>query len=394
VLSGTEPWFWLVGGTGLATLLLGGYAAMFQNDLKGLLAYSTISHLGLITAAAGPEQPAGRRGRRVPHHEPRHLQGVAVHGRGHHRPRNRHARHPPPVGPVPLMPITATLAMVASAAMAGVPLLNGFLSKEMFFAEAIDWTPPAPGSTRRCLCRHAGRRIFAVAYSLRFIHGVFFGPPPTDLPREPHEPPRWMRVPVELLVLACLVVGILPALSIGPFLNCRPRARAGRATAAYSLAVWHGFNLPLVMSLVALVGGALLYLRWAGAICGTGPEGRRSAPARGAAHLRAPAGRCSWRLGARARAAARHAAAAAAAALLVLVALAPGRWPRWLGAGAPRRRAFTRPSRCCGCGRRLPAPWARPGRPSTTGWPRWCCWAARGSSPASPSSGSRRPIWR
>ncbi|MDE2614785.1 MAG: monovalent cation/H+ antiporter subunit A, partial [Burkholderiales bacterium] len=49
VLAGTDAWFWIVGGAGLATLLLGAYAAMFQNDLKGLLAYSTISHLGLIT---------------------------------------------------------------------------------------------------------------------------------------------------------------------------------------------------------------------------------------------------------------------------------------------------------------------------------------------------------
>src|SRR6185369_2663484 len=49
VLSGTELWFWVVTCTGAATLLLGGYVAMFQRDLKALLAYSTISHLGLIT---------------------------------------------------------------------------------------------------------------------------------------------------------------------------------------------------------------------------------------------------------------------------------------------------------------------------------------------------------
>src|SRR5690606_15154844 len=42
VLSGSDLWFWIVGGAGLASLLLGAYAAMFQNDLKGLLAYSTI----------------------------------------------------------------------------------------------------------------------------------------------------------------------------------------------------------------------------------------------------------------------------------------------------------------------------------------------------------------
>jgi len=57
VMGGTEPWFWLVGGAGLLTLLIGGYAAMFQNDLKGLLAYSTISHLGLITLLLGLNSP-------------------------------------------------------------------------------------------------------------------------------------------------------------------------------------------------------------------------------------------------------------------------------------------------------------------------------------------------
>ncbi|HRH88575.1 MAG TPA: proton-conducting transporter membrane subunit, partial [Rubrivivax sp.] len=57
VLSGTDAWFWIVGGAGLSTLLLGAYAAMFQNDLKGLLAYSTISHLGLITLLLGLNSP-------------------------------------------------------------------------------------------------------------------------------------------------------------------------------------------------------------------------------------------------------------------------------------------------------------------------------------------------
>ena len=53
VLSGTELWFWLVAGTGLATMLFGAVVALFQSDIKGLLAYSTISHLGLITALFG-----------------------------------------------------------------------------------------------------------------------------------------------------------------------------------------------------------------------------------------------------------------------------------------------------------------------------------------------------
>ena len=56
-LAGTEAWFWVVTGVGVTTLLIGAYAAMFQRDLKGLLAYSTISHLGLITLLLGLNSP-------------------------------------------------------------------------------------------------------------------------------------------------------------------------------------------------------------------------------------------------------------------------------------------------------------------------------------------------
>ena len=101
------------------------------------------------------------------------------------------------------MPFTGTLAIVASAAMAGVPLMNGFLSKEMFFAETVFVSAhPAVEILLPAAATLAG--VFAVVYSLRFGHDVFFGPPPTDCPRQPHEPVHWMRVPVELLVLACL----------------------------------------------------------------------------------------------------------------------------------------------------------------------------------------------
>ena len=57
VLSGTEQWYLIVTTTGLATLLLGAWSAIFQQDLKGLLAYSTISHLGLITLLLGLGSP-------------------------------------------------------------------------------------------------------------------------------------------------------------------------------------------------------------------------------------------------------------------------------------------------------------------------------------------------
>jgi len=262
VLSGTDEWFWIVGGAGLITLLLGSYVAMFQNDLKGLLAYSTISHLGLITLLLGLNSPLAAVA--AVFHMMNHATfkaslfmsvGIIDHESGTRDMRRLD-------GLFRFMPITGTLAIVACAAMAGVPLLNGFLSKEMFFAETVfisahpvlEYGLPAAATL-------AG--VFAVVYSLRFGHDVFFGPPPTDCPRTPHEPAHWMRVPVELLVLACIVVGTLPAWSIGPVLALAAQPVVGGDLPDFSLALWHGFNTPLVMSLIATVGGLLVYLRFA-----------------------------------------------------------------------------------------------------------------------------------
>lgn len=263
VLSGTDQWFWIVGGAGVATLLLGGFLAMFQRDLKGLLAYSTISHLGLITLMLGLNSALAAVA--AVFHIMNHATfkaslfmatGIVDHESGT-RDMNRLS------GLRKMMPITATLACVASAAMAGVPLLNGFLSKEMFFAETVfvdadHWVRVALPLAATI----AG--MFSVAYSLCFTVDVFFGPKATDLPRKPHEPPHWMRVPVELLVLICLLVGIFPAWTVGAFLNAAALPVVGGNLPYFSLAVWHGINTPLIMSIVALLGGVVLYmaLRW------------------------------------------------------------------------------------------------------------------------------------
>ena len=259
VLAGSDAWFWVVGGAGLVTLLLGAYAAMFQNDLKGLLAYSTISHLGLITLLLGLNSPLAAVA--AVFHMMNHATfkaslfmsvGIIDHETGTRDMRRLD-------GLLRAMPITGTLAIVACAAMAGVPLLNGFLSKEMFFAETV-FVSAHPLVERLLPAAATLAGVFAVVYSLRLGHDVFFGPTQGDCPRQPHEPVHWMRVPVELLVVACVVVGTLPAWSIGPMLATAATPVVGGTLPAYSLAVWHGFNTPLVMSLVATAGGIAAYV--------------------------------------------------------------------------------------------------------------------------------------
>ncbi len=258
VLGGTNEWLWLVSSAGLLTFVLGAFIAIFQQDLKGLLAYSTISHLGLITLLIGLDRPLALIAAifHIINHATFKASLFMAAGIIDHESGTRDIRRLS--GLWKFMPITATLAIVAAASMAGVPLLNGFLSKEMFFAETIE---THDGSLIDDLLPYivTAASTFSVAYSLRFIKDVFFGPPATDLPKTPHEPPRWMRFPIEFLVVLCLVIGIAPGLTVGWFLDTASIAVLGTATPHFNLAVWHGLNWPLLMSFVALVGGILLY---------------------------------------------------------------------------------------------------------------------------------------
>jgi multicomponent K+:H+ antiporter subunit A len=258
-LGGTNEWLWLVGTAGLISFILGAFIALFQQDMKGLLAYSTISHLGLITLLIGLDSPLGQVAAifHIMNHATFKASLFMAAGIIDHESGTRDLRRLS--GLRRFMPITATLAMVAAAAMAGVPLLNGFLSKEMFFAETIE-THDNSFLDQALPYIVTMASMFTVAYSLRFIAEVFFGPPPLDLPRTPHEPPFLMRFPAGLLVLACLLVGIVPGFTIGPLLETALHAVLGDAIPRYSLAVWHGFSPELVMSLVAICGGVAMYL--------------------------------------------------------------------------------------------------------------------------------------
>ncbi|WP_312527471.1 monovalent cation/H+ antiporter subunit A [Paracoccus sp. (in: a-proteobacteria)] len=258
-LGGTEAWFQIVTGVGILTLLIGAIAALFQHDLKGLLAYSTISHLGLITALAGIGSPLAIVAAifHIMNHAVFKASLFMTAGIIDHETGTRDMRKLS--GIFRYMPITGTLAIIASAAMAGVPLLNGFLSKEMFFEAAAVWNNGSPlDNALPYLATLAG--AFSVAYSLRFILSVFFGPTTKALPKMPHEPPVLMRWPVAILVVICLAVGIVPALMLGAPLAAAAQAILGPDLPHYSLKMWHGVNTPLIMSLIAMLLGVLICL--------------------------------------------------------------------------------------------------------------------------------------
>ena len=258
VMGETPMWSYVISIVGLITMFYGAYLAMVQYDLKALLAYSTISHLGLITFLIGIDTKLAMLA--AVFHVINHAifkaalfmaVGIVDHECGTRDTRKLR-------GLFRFMPYTAMLATVAAASMAGVPLFNGFLSKEMFLTEslqihsfgALSWMIPALATFGSAL---------SVAYSLRLVLDVFYRGYPRYLPKEPHEAPRFMRLPLEVMTVLCLGVGIMPATLVGPLLDKAMLVVAPDVLKGQDLSPWHGFSFPLLMSIGAIVLGALIY---------------------------------------------------------------------------------------------------------------------------------------
>ncbi|MDP2697330.1 monovalent cation/H+ antiporter subunit A [Thalassospira sp.] len=262
VLSGTPEWFYIVATAGLITMVMGAWIALFKDDLKGLLAYSTVSHLGLVTMLFGFGTPMAAVAGvfHIINHATFKAALFMTAGIIDHETGTRSIRRLG--GLMHLMPVAATIGIVAALSMAGVAPLNGFLSKEMMLQEAwettwfdLNWLVP--------LLATIGA-LFSVAYSFRFVVHVFFGPRRDDYPAHPHDPPFGMWAPPAFLVVLVVLIGLFPAVVAGPLVAVTSAAVIGGALPDYHLALWHGVNPALGMSIAAIIGGLLLLWRHGG----------------------------------------------------------------------------------------------------------------------------------
>ncbi|MGO1121027.1 monovalent cation/H+ antiporter subunit A [Rhodovibrionaceae bacterium A322] len=263
VLAGTEEWFYIVATTGLVTMVIGAAIALFKDDLKALLAFSTVSQLGLVTMLLGFGTPLAAVV--AVFHIINHVvfkaalfmsAGIVDHA-VHTRDIKRLG------GLAAFMPITAVIATLTALSMAGIPLLNGFLSKEMMLEEAShtlwfgnSWLVPVLATFGALL---------SVAYSLRYIFHVFGGPKRSDYPATPHDPGFSLWCAPAFLALMTVLIGIIPNPIVGPLVATSAQAVIGSAELpAYSIAIWHGFTPALLMSVIAVAGGAFLLWRHRG----------------------------------------------------------------------------------------------------------------------------------
>ena len=255
VLAGTPEWTAIVASAGLFTMLLGAKIALFKDDLKAILAFSTVSHLGLITFLLGLGTTAAAMAAML--HILAHASFKAalfmVAGIVDHETHTRDIRRFGGLRRV--MPITFALALIATLSMAGVPPLNGFLSKELMLENAAHshWLTPwlvAALATAGAL--------LSVAYSLRFVAYTFLGAPREDHPQA-HDPSPGLWAAPAVLVAIVIASGLLPMAVFGPFVDAAASATTGEAIHA-KIKLWHGLGVPALWMSVAAFGAGLLVL--------------------------------------------------------------------------------------------------------------------------------------
>jgi len=255
VLSGTPEWFYIVATTGLVTMILGAKIAIFKDDLKALLAFSTVSHLGLITMLLGfgTKMAAVAAVFPIINHATFKAALFMTAGIIDHETHTRDIKR---LGGLRhLMPITFGIATVAALSMAGIIPLNGFLSKEMMLEEVTHtvwrgnpWLVPVLATLGT---------LFSVAYSFRYIVHVFLGPVRDDYPSHPHDPGFGMWAAPAFLVVLVIGIGVAPFL-VEPLVKVTAGAVTGGGLPDFHLKIWHGLTLALVLSLIAVLGGAAL----------------------------------------------------------------------------------------------------------------------------------------
>ena len=266
VLAGTDLWFGIVASTGLVTMVFGAGVALFRHDLKAILAYSTISQLGLMVMLLG--FGTGAAVTAVVFHILNHAAFKAalfMHaGIVDHETGTRDMRRLG--GLAAVMPLTATLGVLAAAAMAGLPPLGGFISKEMMLEQSAHTVWAGQALLVPVLATIAA--MLSAAYSLRYAVALHFGARRTGDVAAPHDPGAMLLGPPAILGAAALALGLLPMTLAGPLVAAASAAVTGGATPELHLALWHGVNPALLMS-VGAVAVAILILWWHPAVAKT-----------------------------------------------------------------------------------------------------------------------------
>jgi multicomponent Na+:H+ antiporter subunit A len=253
ILGGTETWMIALMTAGATTMIVGAFLALRQTDLKLILAYLTVSALGILVLFIGLGTSEAIVAAIV------FLLGHALYkgalflvvGIVDHETGTRNARE---LGGLrSAMPVTAIIAAFAALSLAALPPAFGFIGKELLLDAALG---AEAGAGLLTLALLLASIVFVAAAGIVAIR-PFFGKK-SETSKRAHEAPPGLWLPPMLLACFGILFGIMPSLVDGPILRSAVQA-ISRKSVTVDLALWHGFNLPLALSVLSLACGAALY---------------------------------------------------------------------------------------------------------------------------------------
>ena len=268
MFSGTIDWFVLVSGVGLITMVAAGFLALRQTDLKAILAFSTVSQLAYLmtmfgfTTFAHPDIGVSAAVFHLLNHATFKaclflLVGIVAH--------ELHTRDIRKMGGLRKeMPITFILMVIAACSMAGIPPLNGYLSKELFYESSVHMAEALGGGIAYLIPILAViGGILTFAYSFRLILKIFMGErtKDPDVPAHVHDPSWIMLAPPAILAAFIVLIGLIPT----PFVEylVQPAINAISPSAAHlHVALWHGITPAFVMTIFTFAAGILVYSKY------------------------------------------------------------------------------------------------------------------------------------
>lgn len=284
IFGGSAYWFWIISISGIVTMIWGSMSAVRQKDLKGLLAFSTVSQLGMIMSMIGAGSAAFyyMEGDNALYttailaavfHLMNHatfkgalfmMAGIVDHETGTRDIRKLG-------GLMNIMPVSATIAFIGVAAMAGLPPFNGFLSKELFFTAMVNvtdysmWNADTIGMLLPIIAWIAS--IFTLLYCAIIFFRTFTGEyKPELLPnKHVHEAPIGMLISPVVLIIGVITLSIFPNIVGYSMIEPAMQAILNGVTGAseqfhVDIYHWHGFNLELLMTFGVIILGAIMYM--------------------------------------------------------------------------------------------------------------------------------------
>lgn len=259
VFNGLEAWTPVLTGIGFGTLLVGAAFALLSQDLKAVLAYTTVAQLGLLVGYYGlfsQGLPVTWDYLHIVNHVFYKACLFMVVGTIDHATGTRDQRELG--GLFRVMPVTGIAALIGAACLAGLPPTSGFLSKEMLLKSVFAFRDVEGGLLGGWpLLAVLVASLLKVTVAVRFVHRVFFGVMPASLRSHLHAPGPGLELPPLLLALAALGGGLW-ASGFGQW-TLSFAVPGSHALAAPDLHLWHGFTREFMASAAVVAGGLALY---------------------------------------------------------------------------------------------------------------------------------------